>query len=49
MNLAFKYAKMSADQNNAYGLNSAGYCYENGEGVQENKSMGFKYYKMSAD
>lgn len=48
-NLAFKYAKMSADQNNVHGLNSAGYCYKHGHGTQKNQSMAFKYFKLSAD
>jgi len=46
---AFKYWKMSADQEDALSQLNIGIMYEEGRGVKENSMEAFKYYKMSAD
>ena len=46
---AFKYYKLSADQNHADAQYNLGHCYKNGRGTEKDESQAFKYYKLSAD
>ena len=45
---AFTFYKMSADQNDAFGLCRLGDCSYNGIGTKQNYELAFKYYQKSA-
>lgn len=47
--LAFKYYKLSAEQENVYGQYGLGYCYENGFGTEKDINLAVKYYSLSAN
>ena len=46
---AYKWYKLSADQNNSYAQNCLGFMYDLGEGMNRDIKKAFKWYKMSAD
>ena len=46
---AFKYFKLSADQNCAHAQYKLGYCYLNGIEVESDELLAFKYFSLSAN
>ena len=47
--IAFKYYKLSADQNNTDAQNSLGLCYKHGIGTKKNEQQAYNYFKLAAD
>ncbi len=46
---AIEIFKRNAEIGNAYAQLNLGYCYKNGEGVEQNYIEAFKWYKLAAD
>ena len=46
---AVKIAQKFAEQNNAEAQNLLGYCYYNGDGVEESQAMAVKWYTLAAE
>ena len=46
---AFKYFKLSSDQNHADAQYNLGCCYQDGKGTEKDESQAFKYFQLSSD
>jgi uncharacterized protein len=44
-----RWYKLSAEQGNADAQYNLGYCFDNGEGVEEDKVEAVRWYKLSAE